>query len=152
MPYVVVHEAIEISRPLDEVRSHFFDIEYHAARPVHPKYQFVVLSRAEDAVTYHQISHGLLGGRDLLVTARDASGNLRTECTEGPNAGLKVAFSFEPAKAEGRVACRATFELPTRAPWPLRGGIGWFLRRAVREALHQDKQDLEANAYVRMMP
>jgi hypothetical protein len=152
MPSVVVHEAIEISRPLDEVRAHFFDIEYHAARPVHPKYQFIVLSRMGDAVTYQQISRGPFGGKDLLITSRDAAGNLSTECTEGPNTGLKVSFTFEPAKAEGRATCNATFELPSRAPRPLRWVIGRFLRREVRAALRQDKEDLEANAYVRMMP
>jgi hypothetical protein len=147
---VSVSEDVEIGRPIDEVRAHFFDIEYHAKHDVHPGYQFIVRSREADVVTYDQVSSGLFGRRrDLLVTRRDSAQNLRTLCVEGPNLGLTVNFDFEP-RSEGRCVCRATFTLPTRgALRMIQPLVRWGLRRAVRAALQQDRVDLESGRYTR---
>lgn len=145
---VSVSEEVEIGLPIEEVRAHFFDIEYHSKHDVHPGYQFIVKSQEADAVTYDQVSSGLFGQqRDLLVTRRDSHHNLRTLCVQGPNLGLTVNFDFEP-RSEGRCVCRATFSLPTRGVLRMsRPLVRWGLRRAVRAALQQVRVDLESGRY-----
>lgn len=149
--HVVVEFKGAIARPLEEVRSQFFDIEYHAKQGVHPGLTFTVIEKTAAQIRFRQEVR-LLGMKhdDEYIGKKLVDGSLYQEVIAGTNKGLTIQFWFEPL-AEQACVVKAKFTAPTP------GFMRWlapFLKIAIRKtaekAFLEDKKDLESGNYHRL--
>ncbi|HEX4923292.1 MAG TPA: hypothetical protein VFV50_04370 [Bdellovibrionales bacterium] len=140
-----------IARPVDEVRSQFFDIEHHAKQGVHPDLKFTILKKEPNLIEFRQ-EVKLLGMRhdDQYLCKKLEDGSLYQEVIAGTNKGLTIQFWFE-SLAEQACVVRAKFVAPTpglmRFLAPL---LKIAIRKTAEKAFLEDKKDLESGNYHRL--
>jgi hypothetical protein len=136
-----------IDRPATIVRRHFFDMQHHQEHRVHAAAQFRVVEQTEEHCDYEQrtaIGPFTIRERSRLERAGD---DLINRCVEGPGRGTVTKFTFRDVGDSGT-------EVSADITAPVRGLAVLFapllrrmLTRGFRQALAEDRFDLEENGY-----
>lgn len=145
--YAEVHHSEWIHAPADTVRSQFADLEHHIRTNVHPKLRFELLSQGNQRARFVQEVR-LLGLRQRDVFERRVAddGSICDRSVEGFNQGGSLTFRFVPERGGTRVDI--TIRLPMPGPmFLLRPLLEAQIRREVRAAALEDKQDIEVRGY-----
>jgi hypothetical protein len=142
-----------IAAPVDTVRAQFADLDHHIRRNVHPKLRFEVLQRRPRGARFVQEVR-LLGirQRDVFERRIEPDGSIEDRSVEGFNRGGRLSFRFAPKAVDGR--CGTQVEIIVRLPLPpvvgrlVRPLLEAQIRKAVRAAAQEDRQDIEARGYL----
>ncbi len=138
-----------IHRPVDEVRSQFFDVEYHARKGIHSGilYEISELDDSNIVFTQEFIHMGL---RQIEVTNHKilVNGDLVTSVISGKKEGFKLHFTFKALNNN------ATY-ISAKISYPIRGFKKFFapfykiaLKRTALKELSEDKLDLESGSFL----
>lgn len=141
-----------IAAPVDTVRAQFADLDHHIRRNVHPKLRFEVLQRRARGARFVQEVR-LLGirQRDVFERRIEPDGSIEDRSVEGFNRGGSLSFHFTPKAIDQRHGTEV--EISIRLPLPpvlgalVRPLLEAQVRREVRAAALEDKQDIEARGY-----
>lgn len=142
-----------IAAPVDTVRAQFADLDHHIRRNVHPKLRFEVLERRPQGARFLQEVR-LLGirQRDVFERSLEPDGCIQDRSVEGFNRGGSLSFRFTPAPA-GDDRSGTEVEITVRLPLPpvvgalVRPLLEAQVRKEVRAAAAEDKQDIESAGY-----
>ena len=143
------HDGV-INRPVDEVRSQYYDMHYHAQTNVHPEIRFTVHSTNGTNCAYTQeISLAGLRQADEIVNTVLPDGSLQSDFVAGMNKGGRLLITFSSQGADKtRVASLLT--VPVSGPKLLIAPIlSIASQAALNKAFAQDKHDLESGNYTR---
>jgi hypothetical protein len=139
-----------IARPIEEVRSQFADIDYHAKGGVHKALTYKIIKNSPTECHYQQ-EVVILGMKqsDETVTRRLSNGNVFTEVINGTNKGFEILFTFAELPEKVCVVT-AHFKIPVTG---IKKWLGPLFKIAVRKtaegALKEDQADLESGNYYR---
>lgn len=150
MSSIVVHGEKLISRPIEEVRSQFVDMQHHASTRVHVALE-VSNVHPQDGGCRFTGRRRVLGmlQEDEIEVARHADGNSTLRSLSGANAGLVITQRFE-AVGPDRTRVHATVEFPLRAMlWLLAPLVRIGLQHDLATALEEDRFDLEERGYLK---
>lgn len=153
-PFASVTHEDWIAAPPDLVRAQFADLQHHIAADVHPKLRFRLLPPVDGCTRYEQAVR-LLGWvqRDIFERRFDADGTMTDTSVQGFNRGGSLQARFRPAFRDGRpgtaVAVTVRLPLPPLLGPLLRPLLEAQVRRELRAALAEDKNDLEVRGYRR---
>ena len=134
------------------VRSQFADLDHHIRANVHPKLSFEVLHR--DTETARYVQHVTLLGirqRDVFERRFGADGTMTDTSVEGFNKDGSLHFRFAERQVEGRDGTLVT--ITVKLPLPpvigrlIRPLLESQVRREVRAAVAEDKNDIEVRGY-----
>lgn len=145
--FAEVRHSEWIAAPIDTVRAQFADLDHHIRADVHPKLRFEVLSRGPGRARFVQEVR-LLGirQRDVFERRIEADGTIVDLSVEGFNKGGSLNFVFVPERGGTRVGIG--IRLPMPGPLALlRPLLEAQVRREVRAAALEDKQDIEIRGY-----
>lgn len=145
--YAEVQHSEWIHAPIATVRSQFADLDHHIRCNVHPKLRFEVLSGGPGRARYVQEVR-LLGirQRDVFERRIAEDGSMRDLSVEGFNRGGSLSFAFAPERDGTRVDI--TIRLPMPGPmFLLKPLLEAQIRREVRAAALEDKQDIELHGH-----
>jgi hypothetical protein len=141
-----------IAAPVETVRAQFADLDHHIRRNVHPKLRFEVLQRRPRGARFVQEVR-LLGirQRDVFERSIESDGSIEDRSVEGFNRGGRLSFRFAPKSVDRRSGTEV--EITIRLPLPpvvgllVRPLLEAQIRKEVRAASLQDKQDIETQGY-----
>ncbi len=141
-----------IAAPIETVRAQFADLDHHIRRNVHPKLRFELLRRRPRGARFVQEVR-LLGirQRDVFERSLEPDGSIEDRSVEGFNRGGSLSFRFAPASVAGRDGTEV--DITVRLPLPpvigalLRPLLEAQIRKEVRAAALEDKQDIEGIGY-----
>lgn len=148
MSTVVIEESVCIKRPIDEVRSQFCDMKYHAQQNVHPDLTLDVHSVDGNVCRFRQDIRlmGIPQSDEIVNTLLD-NGDLLSEVVGGSNVGLTIRFAFV-AQAPSETRVNATLIAPMNGLRSLIAPLFRFgARMTARRAFEQDRKDLEGGRY-----
>lgn len=145
-----------IGAPVPTVRAQFADLDHHIRADVHPKLRFQVLQRRADGARFAQEVR-LLGirQRDVFERRIAADGSIEDVSVEGFNRGGSLRFAFRPQPLGGRDGTLVTIDI--RLPLPpvvgplIRPLLEAQVRKEVRAAAHEDRNDIEQRGYPRAL-
>ncbi len=141
-----------IAASVDTVRAQFADLDHHIRRNVHPKLRFEVLQRDAAGVRFVQEVR-LLGilQRDVFERRVEADGRIEDRCIEGFNHGGSLSLRFTPTSVARQHGTEV--EITIRLPLPpvigllVRPLLEAQIRKEVRAAAREDKDDIEVRGY-----
>lgn len=138
-----------IHRPVDEVRSQFFDVEYHARKGIHSGILYEISEHNENNIVFTQeIIH--MGLRQVEVTNHKilTNGDLITSVVTGVKEGFKSHFTF-------KALSKNVTHINAKISYPIKGFKRFFapfykfaLKRTALKELSEDKQDLESGSFL----
>ncbi len=145
---IEVAAQVGIRRPLDEVQRQFGDVGYHQRAGHHRGVQFVVHHDAPDRCEYDQVTRvGPLRLRQTMRLDRADPAHQVNSLVKGPFAPGSITFEITP-ESEDVTNVVATLRSEqgglARLAAPL---LRRQLRRALAQALDEDRKDLESGAY-----
>jgi hypothetical protein len=153
-PFASVTHGDWIAAPPDLVRAQFADLQHHIDAGVHPKLSFRPLPPRDGCMRYEQVVRLLgLAQRDVFERRFDPDGTMTDTSVEGFNRGGSLQACFRPGFRNGRPGTEVT--VTVRLPLPplvgplLRPLLEAQVRRELRTALAEDKNDLEVRGYRR---
>lgn len=146
--FITVNLEQRIRRPVDVVRSQFFDMPHHIRSGVHQGIRLTLLHAGADECRVASEFRVLgMKQRDEQRLVRRADGTMVQEFTSGMNAGGSIEFVFRADGADATVV-QATARLPRvgvkRLLAPL---FKAALIRLGKKSLEEDRRDLEDRNY-----
>jgi hypothetical protein len=146
--FISVSLTKRIARPVDVVRSQFFDMEHHVRANVHDGVRFNILSHESDRCRFTQELRILgMKQKDEVLLTRDRDGNVTQEFITGLNAGGRIEVRFSP---DGDKATRvdAIASVPKRGIKRLLAPLFKIaLTQIGTKLLEEDRRDLEERNY-----
>lgn len=144
-----VSESIKIGRPSATVQAQFGDIGYHQRNGHHRGVRFTVLVDSSESCRYEQQTNvGPIRVRQCFVLDRSDPARQKNVLVSGAFSPGAIEFVIERDGKESTVVATLRTELRglTRVFQPLLGPI---LRRSLKAALREDRDDLESGRYER---
>lgn len=141
-----------IAAPMETVRAQFADLDHHIGCNVHPKLHFEVLERRARGARFTQEVR-LLGirQRDVFERSIEPDGSIEDRSVAGFNRGGSLSFRFAAVRAGTQPGTEV--EITIRLPLPpligplVRPLLEAQIRKEVRAAALEDKQDIELRGY-----
>jgi hypothetical protein len=150
--FTEVQHELWIAAPPATVRSQFADLDHHIRANVHPKLRFQILQR--DARTARYVQEVKLLGikqRDVFERRFDADGTMTDTSVEGFNKDGSLCFRFADQRLDGKPGTHVTIRI--RLPLPpvigrlVKPLLDAQVRRELRAAANEDKNDIEMRGY-----
>lgn len=144
-----VSESVKIGRSSAVVQAQFSDIGYHQRNGHHRGVRFTVLADSSESCQYEQLTKvGPIRVRQCFVLDRSDPARQKNELVSGAFSPGAIEFVIEGDREESTVVATLRTELRglTRVFQPLLEPI---LRRSLKAALREDRDDLESGRYER---
>jgi len=142
--------SAEFAAPVDLVRAQSNDMEHHISRNVHRKLNLNSLSSTDGALEYYQEIR-VLGFvmRDKIRHRTLADGSICLSYSGGISNGAELIIKLD-SLGESRTAVHQTYTLPLSGlKIMLAPLIRPILKRALYQALEEDRVDIEVRGYPR---
>jgi hypothetical protein len=148
---VEVNHRIWIDAAPSTVRSQFADLDHHIRANVHPKLRFEILQRGAAARYVQEVKLLGIRQRDVFQRSFEPDGTMTDTSVEGFNKGGSLSFRFAERQVDNRVGTQVTIRIKLPLP-PVVGKLikpllDAQVRREVRAAAAEDKNDIEVRGY-----
>lgn len=147
-----VSESIAISRPRATVQAQFSDVAYHQRSGHHRGVEFTVIEDTSESCRYDQLTRvGPIRVRQCFVLDRRDRARQKNELVSGAFAPGAIEFVIEGHGDESMVTATLSTE-PRGLKRVAQPMLRLIIRRSLRMALCEDRDDLESGRYERQAP
>jgi hypothetical protein len=146
---IEVRSEVTIARPLDEVRTHYRDVEHHVRGNVHPDAPWSWEPPSPSGEPRIRIRYRSFGRAqyDVMTFEDGPDGTFVMSSVEGSNEGLRLVHSFRAVDPKTTRVEVAAFAPATGLRRVLGPFVSEGLRRMLERACDDNKRDLEGGRY-----